>query len=168
MAFDKLGIAPPNPSTDVGKFRLLAGDSEYQALVPPVPGMGHYQTWSDMEIAAFIEISGGSVPRAIALAYTQIGASFAASGATIKTDDLSYSSKDSVGSWQSLARYWTEVADKADQKAADDMFIMVETRADDYWMRPEGSPRRYDEFPFWRAFDNSSTSGRGDLDGGTP
>lgn len=168
MAFNKIGIAPPNGSTDVGKFRLMAGDSEYQEMVPPTPGLGLYQTWSDAEIAAFLEAAGGSVPRAIALAYTQIAASYAVSGATIKTDDLSYSSKDSVGSWQSLARYWNSIADALDEKAANDMFIMVDTGRQHPWMRPEGSPRRYEEFPFWRAFDNSSTNGRGDLDGGTP
>lgn len=161
MAFTKLGVAPPDGATDVGKFRLLAGDSEYAELVPPVSGMGLYQIWTDSEIVAFLQVAG-SLTRAIALAYTQIAATYAASGATIKTDDLSYSSKDSVGSWQSLAKYWSDLADKEDDKAANDMFDLVPTGSIQPWMRPEGSPRRYEEFPF------RNIGPRDGLDGGTP
>lgn len=166
MAFDKRGIAPPNPETPTGNFRLLAGDSEWQPYSPQQPGYGLYQTWSDAEIQAFLTLANGNVARAISYAYNQIGAMYAASGATIKTDDLSYSVKDSVGNWAGLARYWSDMADRADATAADDMFIMVDTGYQQPWMRPEASPGRID--PFWGPCDNSSTGGRGDLDGGTP
>lgn len=141
MAFTKLGIAPPDGTTDVGKFRLIAGDSEYQPTDPPTAGFGLYQTWTDAEIEAFLA-AGGSLTRAIALAYTQIAASYASSGATIKTDDLSYSAKDSVGSWQGLARYWTELADKEDEKAANDMFELVRTGSPSFptGEKPEAAP----------------------------
>ncbi|QDH48045.1 hypothetical protein SEA_PAVLO_37 [Microbacterium phage Pavlo] len=163
MAFDKRGIAPPNPETPTGNFRLLAGDSDWMPYSPQQPGYGLYQVWSDSEIQAFLILSGGNVARAISYAYTQIGASYAASGATIKTDDLSYSAKDSVGNWQGLARYWSDMADKEDQRAANDMFIMVDTGREQPWMRPEGSPQRYpDVFPC------PSQPGNDGLDGGTP
>lgn len=140
MAFTKLGVAPPDGATDVGKFRLVAGDSEYAELDPPVAGMGLYQTWTDAEIEAFLA-AAGSLTRAIALAYTQIAASYAASGATIKTDDLSYSAKDSVGSWQGLARYWTDLADREDEKAANDMFELVDTAGAGLgYRKPEAAP----------------------------
>lgn len=167
MAFNKLGIAPPDAVTNVGKFRLMAGDSEYQPLSPPTPGLGLYQAWSDQEISAFLEISNGSVARAISLAYTQIAASYAASGATIKTDDLSYSSKDSVGSWQNLAKYWADIADREEGRAADDMFIMVDTAGPQPWFQPEGSPRIHGSFP--PAWNSPGYSGNGGtLDGGAP
>lgn len=150
MAFTKLGIAPPDGSTDVGKFRLIAGDSEYEATVPPVAGMGLYQIWTDAEIQAFLA-AGGSLTRAIALAYTQIAAQYAASGSTIKTDDLSFSAKDSVGSWQGLARYWNDLADSEDERAANDMFELVRTGSPsfpDCDDKPEASPWPLAHFGF--------------------
>lgn len=140
MAYTKRGIAPPVPTTDVGKFRLAANDSEWQPYDPPQPGYGLYQVWTDDEITALIAIAGGSIPRAIAMAYTQIGAAWASTGATIKTDDLSYSVKDSVGNWLSLAAYWNKIADDQDSRAADDMFDLVVTRGDHEWCKPEAAP----------------------------
>lgn len=140
MAFTKRGIAPADPTTPVGKFRLAAGDSEYEPYAPPEPGFGLYQLWTDDEITALIAIAGGSIARAISLAYAQIGASYAASGATIKTDDLSVSVKDSVGNWLSLSRYWADIADAEDGRAVDDYFDLVDVGQREYCGKPEASP----------------------------
>lgn len=140
MANTKLGAAPPDGATPVGKFRLLSGDSEYTELDPPVAGMGLYALWSDAEIQAFIDVAGGSVARAISLAYAQIGASWASTGATIKTDDLSYSVKDSVGNWMGLSKYWADIADQEDDRAMDDYFELVEVRGDAQWRKAEAAP----------------------------
>lgn len=126
MAFDKRGQAPLDPTRDVSQFRLMAGDSEYQEYSPVEIGWGLFQIWSDAEIEAFLAITGGNIPRAIALAYTQIGASWASTGATIRTDDLTYSAKDSVGNWLSLADYWNKIADGQEQRAIDDYFDLVD------------------------------------------
>lgn len=149
MAFTKLGVAPPDGTTNVGKFRLLAGDSEWEPLDPPQEGMGLYQLWTDAEIEAFLEVSGGSVPRAIAMAYSQIGAMWASTGATIKTDDLSYSVKDSVGNWLALANYWRGIADDEANGAVNDYFDLVPTATDGVDCRkPEASPWPLDHFGF--------------------
>lgn len=140
MAFDKRGIAPPDPTTDVGKFRLASGDSEWQPYDPDQPGYGLYQLWTDDEITALIYIAGGSIARAISLAYAQIGAAWASTGATIKTDDLSYSVKDSVGNWLSLSQYWRDIADGQDDNAANDMFDMVVVRGESPFRKPEAAP----------------------------
>lgn len=139
MAYTKIGHAPPDGTTDVGKFRLLAGDSEWIELDPPVPGQGLYQLWTDAEIQAMIDVSG-SVARAISMAYAQIGAQWASNGATIKTDDLSYSVKDSVGNWMNLAAWWAKVADDEESRAVDDMFDLKVVRGDSEWRKAEAAP----------------------------
>lgn len=140
MAYTKRGIAPPNPTTSVGKFRLAAGDSEFQPTSPPELGYGLYQVWTDDEIEVFLEVAGGSVARAISIAYAQIGAQWASTGATIKTDDLSYSVKDSVGNWMALSKYWGDIADNEDGRAVDDMFDLVVVRGEHGFRKPEASP----------------------------
>lgn len=139
MAFTKRGAIPPDPATDVGKFRLLAGDSEYEEYDPPQEGYGLYQLWTDDEIVAMIEVSG-SVARAIALAYAQIGAMWASAGATIRTDDLTYSAKESVGNWMILAAYWNKIADDQDAGNANDYFDLVPVRGDHGFRKPEAAP----------------------------
>lgn len=140
MAYDKRGIAPADPATPVGQFRFAAGDSEFQPYDPPEEGFGLYQLWSDADIIGLLAAAGGSVPRAVSLAYLQIGASFASQGATIKTDDLSVSVKDSVGNWVNLAKYWREVADQEADRAANDYFELVPVRDVGGWCKPEASP----------------------------
>lgn len=154
MAFDKIGIAPPDGATNVGKFRLLAGDSEYQPMDPPVDGMGLYQLWTDAEIEAFLAVSGDSVPRAISMAFSQVGAMWASTGATIKTDDLTYSAKDAVGNWLNLAKYWADVADNEAGNSADDIFILADTRGlnEDDCRKPEASPWPLAHFGLGKGF----------------
>lgn len=141
MANTKRGIAPPDPATPVGQFRLLAGDSEYEPYDPPEPGYGLYAIWSDDEIEAFLTITDGNIARAIALAYTQLAAAWNSSSATIRTDDLQYSVKDSVGSWLNLAAYWNRIADEEEARAVDDYFDMVDVgTVRRGCRRPEASP----------------------------
>lgn len=137
---EPIGVAPPEPDTNVGLVRLLGGDSDYVALDPPVSGMGLYKLWSDAEIEAALSMADDSVPRAIAILYTQLAAHWNSSGATIKTDDLTYSVKDSVGSWLSLADYWRKVADDEDDRAINDYFDLVDVGVGDCWLRPEATP----------------------------
>lgn len=135
------GVAPPDKSTDVGKMRFALGDSEYTEYDPPQPGFGMYQLFSDDELETFLALADGNVARAIAMAYRQIGASWASTGATIKTDDLTYSAKDSVGNWLNLAAYWDKVADDQDQRAVDNLFDLVDLGATRKGRcKPEASP----------------------------
>jgi len=135
------GVAPPNPTTDVGKFRFAAGDTEYKPLDPPESGYGDYNVWSDAEIEAYLEL-GGSVARAIAIAYRQMAAHWTSTAATIKTDDLTYSAKDTVGNWLALADYWDKLADSEEAAAVDDVFELVAIRPtpDRPARHAEGSP----------------------------
>jgi hypothetical protein len=139
------GVAPPNTGTDVGRMRYGLGDSDYVALVPAEAGFGNYQLFSDDELEVLLLLSGGNVARAIAIAYRKIGASWASTGATIKTDDLTYSAKDSVGNWLNLASYWDKVADDQEQRAANDYFDLVDVGAANARRPgvPEGSPAHW-------------------------
>lgn len=136
---DPIGIAPPDADSNVGRVRLLGGDSSWTELDPPVPGQGRYQLWADSEIEAALTLSGDSVPRAIAMLYTQIAAAWNSSGGTIKTDDLTYSAKDSVGSWLNLAKYWADLADAEDDRAINDYFDLVDVRGGECFIVPEAS-----------------------------
>ena len=134
------GVAPLDPNTEVGRFRLLAGDATSKPLDPAVPGMGDYAIWSDAEIEAFLALSGGNIPRAIATAYMQMAAAWNSSSATIRTDDLQYQVKDSVGSWLNLADYWNKVADSEEERAINDYFDLVDVRGRERWCAPEAAP----------------------------
>lgn len=129
MANTNVGVAPPDPTADIGRMRLALGDSEFTELDPPEGGKGQYGLFSDDELNAFLSLASGNVPRAIAMAYRQIGASWASSGATVKTDDLTYSAKDSVGNWLNLASYWDKVADDQDERAVNNFFDLVDLGA---------------------------------------
>lgn len=123
---DPIGAYPIDPATPVGQFRLLSGDSQGTPANPPTtPQTATYQYWSDTEIESFIEAAGGGIPLAISLAYSQMAAHWSSTGATIRTDDLTYSAKDSVGSWLNLANYWRDIADREDEAAVNDYFDLV-------------------------------------------
>ena len=126
---ENVGVAPPDRATDVGKMRFALGDSDFVPLDPPQPGKGSYTLFSDDELIVMIELSGGNIARAIAMAYRKIGASWASIDASIKTDDMSYSAKESVGNWLNLAAYWDKVADDQDSRAVDSLFDLVDLGA---------------------------------------
>lgn len=126
MAFTERGVAPLDPNTDIGRMRVALGDVDYEEYDPPQPGYGLYQVFSDDQLQVFLDLAKGNVARAIAMAYAQIGASWASTGATIRTDDLTFSAKDSVGNWLTLAAYWNKIADDQDDAAVNDYFDLVE------------------------------------------
>lgn len=134
------GITPPDPTTDVGLFRLASGDVESEPLNPAEPGYGDYALWSDDQITAFLTLSGGSVARAISKGYIQLAA--ATDAEAIKTDDLSYIGKEEVEKWERLAAYWTTQAD-LEGDGPDDIFDLVVVGGDSSYRRAEAAPWRH-------------------------
>ena len=132
------GIAPPNASTSVGRFRFISGDYEYTALTPPEVGFGNYTIWSDNVISSFLEQASGSVSRAISLGYLQAAA--AVDAQSIKTDDLSYSGKSEVDKWLALAKFWGDRADAEDGALMNDWFDLVPVGGFCDYGRAEASP----------------------------
>lgn len=118
-------------------MRIALGDTEYEEYDPPQPGYGLYQLFSDAQLQVFLDLAGGNVARAIAMAYTQIGASWASTGATIRTDDLTFSAKDSVGNWLTLAAWWNKVADDEENRAINEYFDLVDVGRNAWRCKPE-------------------------------
>lgn len=134
------GIAPLDPSTDIGRFRLMAGDATSTPLDPPEAGFGSYETFSDAEIQAFLDMAGGRVSLAIALAYTSIAAAWAASSSdNIKADDLAVNNVNKVSDWLKLAAFWQSVADNEAAASGDDGFEIVHM-GNSWEPHPEAAP----------------------------
>lgn len=79
------GLAPIQPGTNVGTFRLLLGDTDPTDLSD---GKGTYRYYSDEEIESLVSLFG-SVKRAAAQALRTIAASQALLLKSFSADDLS-------------------------------------------------------------------------------
>lgn len=119
------GVAPLDPSTDVGQVRAHIGDTNFTALVPPVDGQGNYEWMSDGEIQAAINTAGGNIPRAVGMSMLGLSRDFAATGRAIKTDDLSMDSRQRGKDFLSIALEWLKQADLQDARDAGGFFELV-------------------------------------------
>lgn len=140
---ENVGKYPLDPTTPVGRFRVLSRDKDGTPIEPPVPAVeAEYAFWSDAEIEVYIAEAGGSIPLAISLAYAGLAATFSASGASeeIKTDDLTYKAGSQVAEWERLSAYWLDRWSQ-EMSEGDDGFRIVQTGAGDCWSWPEASPR---------------------------
>lgn len=116
------GVAPLDPATEVGKFRALAGDTEYKPLDPPEAGFGDYEKWSDAEIEVFLSTSD-SMSWAIYAAYLQLATSAALASKEISDYDLKVSTTKRADQLLAIAREWKDRADDDDNAAgASDIF----------------------------------------------
>jgi hypothetical protein len=109
-----IGAYPVNPATDVGKFRLMAGDSEgtpIEVEPPAEPTEAEYAIWSDVQIQVLLAQALGSIAKAISMGYIQLAAQAASKSANIRTDDLSVNNTSRSGEFLKLAQYWETVAD---------------------------------------------------------
>lgn len=144
------GVAPLNPSTDVGKFRLAYGDTQYTDLDPPETGYGDYTELSDAEVEGFLE-SGGSVPRGIGYYYLQLAGKAALTGRSVKDYDLAIDTRNRAADLRALAQYWFDLADGEDG-SSEDAFMIVPTGSQGEFI-PEGTVpiygRRY-EVGVWK------------------
>ena len=120
------GIAPPDLATTRGKFRLLAGDSVYVALIPAETGFGDYTLFSDAEVDAYLTMAEDSVYRAVGWAYLQLANEAARQAESIKDYDLAVDSRQKAQELRAQALSWLEQADQEDA-AGDDGFQIVTT-----------------------------------------
>lgn len=111
MAINR-GVAPPNYSTEVGQFRLLAGDTSYVALVPPEAGFGNYTRWSDDEITGFIAANPTNLNYAVAAAYFALAAQAALTGQSIKDADLAIDTRNRAADLTAIANYYVGKGDE--------------------------------------------------------
>lgn len=131
MAINK-GVAPPDMTSEVGKFRALIGDMTYTELVPPVPGYGDYELFSDDEIEVFLASS--ETPEGAAyLAYMQLSGQAAIESRTVKDFDLQVDLTKRATDLRLIAAMW---ADK-DAAATSDVFELADVSIRDEDCRPE-------------------------------
>lgn len=96
------GIAPPDTSTAVGKFRVDVGDTAYVPLDPPVTGQGDYTYFSDAELQSILDNSGTG-NAGMAFAYRKLAAILAIKAVSIQTDDLKVSTEQRAETLRKIA-----------------------------------------------------------------
>lgn len=138
-----VGIAPPGPTTDVGRFRLLSGDIAWAPLDPPQPGFGTYEKFSDAEIEAYLAQADSSVPRAIGYSYLYLAGQAAMESLAVKDYDLQVDSTKRAADLRAIAQMWFGLADSEDVVSAEEGFVIVPTGTDAGGFIPESAP------PIW-------------------
>jgi hypothetical protein len=111
------GASPVDLTTPVGALRANLGDFTSVPLNPPVEGQVSYANYSDAALEGFLAVASDSVPRATGMALLQLSAVYAATGRSIRTDDLGLDSKGRGQSLLEVAKSWLAEADKADATA---------------------------------------------------
>lgn len=122
-----IGAYPVDPTTNVGKFRVMAGDSDGTPIGEPPQTQAEYAIWSDVEIEVMLAQAGDSVARAISMAYMQLAAQAASTSASIRTDDLSVTTTSRSGEFLKLAQYWADIADAQSADTFDVVFAADNT-----------------------------------------
>lgn len=133
------GVAPLDPETTTGQFRLLYGDTQYVPLDPPEVGYGDYTELSDDEIEMFLAISGNSPARAISIYYIRLAGDASKESLSIKDHDLAADLTKRAQDLLAAAARWAAVADaEADIAGDGDIFEIFEV--DTCTCPPEAAP----------------------------
>lgn len=141
------GIAPLDPETEVGQWRLLFGDSASTPLDPDIPGVGEYKYFSDDEIRAFLTQSNGSTTRAIGYAYVALAGVAAMQSKSVTDTDLRVDLTKRADDLRKTAQLWLERADSEDDSRGDnDFFDVFDLGGSDLEMIPEGVIPEYGRY----------------------
>jgi hypothetical protein len=109
------GIAPPDFTTPVGQFRLLAQDTNFVDLIPTVDGQGGFDLFSDAEIAGYLAMyTGYSLYRAVGSAYQALAARASMVAKMVKDYDLQVDLTKRSTALQETANAMFERAEKED------------------------------------------------------
>ena len=117
-------ITPPNYTTDVGKVRLLCTDVTEPYI------------FSDEQITAFLDVTGGNVKRAAALALDVIASDEVLLTKVIRTDDLSVDGAKVADALRKNAQALRDQANADDAAGLDESFLV--TYPAEYGVYPEG------------------------------
>lgn len=136
------GVAPADPETPVGKFRLEYGDTEYTEYDPPVADVGNYSELSDAEIENLLASGGDSVSGALGKYYLALSGHAAQQAKLVKDYDLQINLMDRSTRLLAVANRYLEEAGKEDRLAGgDDIFMVHPVGNRQNWI-PEASPPR--------------------------
>lgn len=139
------GEWPLDPTSEVGRFRVLAGDTNSEPYDPPEPGFQNYTLWSDAEIEALLTTYPDSPFRAIGFAFLGLASQAAIESKNIKDYDLAVNTEKRAEHLRLIAQAWFDRADEDDdQTGAGFHFDVVPTGqsrhpgyelAEDYWFQ---------------------------------
>lgn len=139
------GIAPFDPTTPTGQFRVYYGDVTYSALTPPEAGYGDYTELSDAEIESFLASANDSVYRAIGNYFAILAGNAAKVSQSVKDYDLSIDDSKRPAALLDAAKMWWGRADDEDTVAGGsdifEIFSMVAPRG--ACCAPEAAPNAY-------------------------
>jgi hypothetical protein len=131
------GVAPPDYTTDVGKVRVLLGDTEPTDVSG---GEGTYMYFSDDEIAAFLTMYGDNVKLAAARCLETIASSQALLLKSWSSDDLTVNG-DRIA--ESLRKLAAQLREEALVDESNEYFNMISMFIDD------DDDGQADEYPWW-------------------
>jgi hypothetical protein len=131
------GVAPPDYTTDVGKVRVLLGDTDPTDVSS---GEGTYMYFSDDEIAAFLTMYGDNVKLAAARCLETIAASQALLLKSWSSDDLTVNG-DRIA--ESLRKLAAQLREEALVDESNEYFNMIAMFIDD------DNDGVADEYPWW-------------------
>jgi len=131
------GIAPPDFTTDIGRVRVLLGDTEPSDVSM---GEGTYMYFSDDEIAAFLTMYGENVKLAAARCLETIASSQALLLKSWSSDDLVVNG-DRIA--ESLRKLAAQLREEALQDESSEYFNMIAMFIDD------NNDGEADIYPWW-------------------
>lgn len=139
------GVAPFDPTTAVGQFRVFYGDVTYVPLNPAEAGYGDYAELSDAEIEVFLNSANGSVYRAIGNYFAILSGNAAKVSASIKDYDLTIDESKRPAALLEAAKLWWSRADDEDTaEGGSDIFEVFGMVAPvGACCTPEGAARPY-------------------------
>lgn len=120
-----IGVAPYDPTTLVGKVRVLTGDVTYGAITE---GMAEYELFSDEEIESFILVGEESTLRAAGFAYLALAGRASLDAKSIKDYDLSVDLKSRSAELRKQGMEFFAQADEKDKRdGVSDVFELART-----------------------------------------
>ncbi|MBK4348227.1 hypothetical protein [Lacisediminihabitans changchengi] len=135
------GTAPLDATTDIGRVRLVVGDTE---ATPTTGGQGDYAYFSDDAIQAALDLSGGGVTRAVSVLVKQLALSLTIAGQSIKADDFAINTLGKGKDLLEVARSYVTQADAEDAATARDegtlAIVNTKLRPQNSWLGPESYP----------------------------
>lgn len=138
------GAVPFDPTSDVGKFRVMCGDTSAAKYTPDEPGRGNYNLFSDDEISVQLEIAGCNFNRAIGNAYLTLAGKAALESKHVRDFDLTVDVTKRPDSLRQIAYEWFARADKEAAGSEDALFITPAN--DDCTPIPEGMMPRWGRY----------------------
>jgi len=131
------GVSPVDYSTDIGKVRVLLGDTE---AIDVTAGEGDYLYFGDGELGAFLTMYGDNVKLATARAMETIAGSQVLLLKSWSSDDLSVNGPAVA---ESLRKIAAQLREEALQEESNEYFNMIAMFVD------SDHDGQADEYPWW-------------------